>query len=182
MRTQLHPVTETVHASLGPAQKPLHSGTSAWPQGTLRQPHDPVPVTAPHCVPGPHDPVQRRESARAQPHGSFDSPAFAPSASGRPNSARGRSSGARMTPQEPNRAPLPYRWGRFEGWLLVLWSTLAILGLGAALLIRVRRAGGLAASGLGPAAVPLLVFVVAACAASFLMGRGLLGKRYYALQ
>ena len=57
-----------------------------------------------------------------------------------------------------------------------------MLGLGVALLIRVRRAGGLEASGLGVAVVPLLMVVVGLCALIFLMGMGLLGKRYYALR
>ena len=57
-----------------------------------------------------------------------------------------------------------------------------VLGIGVALLIRVRRAGGLEASGLCVAVVPLLMVVVGLCALIFLMGMGLLGKRYYALR
>ncbi len=87
-----------------------------------------------------------------------------------------------MTAQGSTPAPFPYRWGRFEGWLLVVWSSLVILGLGVALLIRVRRAGGLEASGIGVAVVPLLAFLVGLCAVIFLTGMGLLGKRNYALR
>ena len=37
-------------------------------------------------------------------------------------------------------------------------------------------------SGLGRAVVPLLVLAISVCAVIFLMGRGLVRKRYYALQ
>ena len=86
-----------------------------------------------------------------------------------------------MITEGTNPAPFPYRWGKFEGWLLVVWSSLAALGLGAALSIRVRRMG-LEVSGLGRTVVPLLVLAVSVCAVIFLMGRGLLRKRCYALQ
>jgi len=86
-----------------------------------------------------------------------------------------------MSAQGTNAAPLPYRWGKFEGWLLVVWSSLAVLGLGAALLVRVRRAG-FEASGFELPAVLLLLIVVGLCAVILLMGKGLLRKRSYALR
>ena len=86
-----------------------------------------------------------------------------------------------MGPSEPGAASLPYRWGKFEGRALIISGILLPVLLFAALLIRVLRAG-LEGAGLDPTVLRLLVLIVGMFAVFFLMGRGLLRKRRYALR